>query len=819
MTKGETPTSDSLPIDEVLDEAAQALRTGNRLVVSAPPGAGKTTRVPLRLLNEEWAAGKRLILVQPRRIAARAAAERMAGTLGEKVGQTVGLRTRMDVRTSAQTRLEVVTEGVFTRQILSDPAVEDIACVLFDEFHERSLDADEGMAFALDTQEVLRPDLRIVVMSATLPEGLTEGYFQAPIVHSDGRMHPVETRYLGNNARERLEDQVASAIRKALAEETGSILTFLPGAAEIRRTQQKIEPAPDGVVLCPLYGALSPKEQSAAIAPPRPGIRKVVLATDIAESALTIQGVRVVIDGGFARLPRHDAALGATRLETVRIARANADQRRGRAGRTQPGVCYRLWREAEMGGFAASPPPEIASADLTNLRLDLARWGAHTADALKWLTPPREAAFATATAELQRLGALDDTGALTPIGKKLNALPLAPHLAAMIVNAAPGEPAKRAAFAAALLSERDLGGRSTDIAERLKRLENGDGPREQAMRRMASRWAASATGAHGNAASTAELLASAMPNRIARARPEAPGQYHLAGGRGAFLDSSDQLCRHEWLLAADVIGGGPNLRITLAAPLSLDAIEQLDLTQTIQTASYDPASGTVRARRKRSIGAITFEDAPLPAPDPETVRNAIHDALREHGFAILPASAALKSLIDRVQCLHNTLGAPWPAHFEDVLLESLPQWLPELPVGATKPTYTARALVDAAISTLDWPMPQDLKTLAPEHWTTPAGSSPTIDYCTPDAPSIACPVHHVFGLDQHPSIAGGRLPLTLTLLSPAKRPIAITKDISTFWTGGYADARKDMKARYPKHNWPENPAAEPATTRSTRPRQ
>ncbi len=811
--------SDSLPIDDVLEDIAGALREGNRVVVSAPPGAGKTTRVPLRLLGEVWTADRRIILVQPRRIAARAAAERMAATLSQKVGETVGLRTRMDVRVSANTRIEVVTEGVFTRQILADPALEDVACVIFDEFHERALSADEGMAFALDTQEVLRPDLRLVVMSATLPEGLTDTFFKAPTVQSDGRMHPVETRYLGYDASRRLEDQVAAAVSTALREETGSILAFLPGAAEIRRTQQKLEPPPPGVSLCPLYGALSPAEQTAAIAPPADGQRKVVLATDIAESALTIEGVRVVIDGGFARLPRYDAQLRATRLETVRIARANADQRRGRAGRTQPGVCYRLWREAEMGGFSASPPPEIETADLTSLRLDLAAWGVASPDNLQWLTPPRPAAYTAATSELQQLGALDEAGALTAQGKRLNNLPIAPHLAMMILQAPRGEPAKRAALIAALLSERDLGGRSTSFTERLSRLEQGGGPRERAMRKLSERWAASATGAKGETPSVGELLAPVMRHRIARARANAPGLYLLAGGRGAFLDPADPLCRHEWLLAAEVVGGGPNLRITLAAPLELSAIAALDLIETEETAHFDPASQTVRARRRKSLGAITFEDVPLSTPPSDTVHAAILQAIREHGFDILHNAKALHALANRTRCLHLALGDPWPEDFASELVTRLEDWLPPLPDGVAKPAYSEAALTSAAITLLPWPLPEDLKRLAPERWTTPAGAAHLIDYSDPETPSLACPMQQLYGLSQHPTIAGGRLPLALTLLSPASRPIAVTRDIASFWTGGYADTRKDMKARYPKHFWPEDPASESATTRSLKPRR
>jgi ATP-dependent helicase HrpB len=504
------PKSD-LPIEDVIPEILSELRDRTRLVISAPPGAGKTTRVPLVLLDEGWTSGRKLIVVEPRRIAARAAAERMAATLGERVGQTIGLRSRLDVRTSKESRIEVVTEGVFSRMILSDPSLEGIAGVMFDEFHERSLDADEGLAFALDAQSVLRDELRIVLMSATLPGNLTQDFFDGPVVESLGRAHPVETRYLGYDPKQRMEDQVAAAIRRALAEEDGSILAFLPGMAEIQRTADRIGPVAETVQIAPLYGALSPQEQNAAIAPPPKGIRKIVIATDIAESALTIEGVRVVVDSGFARVPRFDPSLGASRLETVRLAVANADQRRGRAGRTGPGVCYRLWREAEMRGFAASPSPEIDNADLTGLALDLARWGAKSPADLRWLNPPRDAAWRHAKGVLVAGGAITTEGELTTLGKRLGDLALPPRLALMVLLAADHGDAQLAADIAALMSERDLGGRSVDIDQRLSRFRSESGQRVRAMRDLAKRWARSAGGSGKPGASPGAILARAFP--------------------------------------------------------------------------------------------------------------------------------------------------------------------------------------------------------------------------------------------------------------------------------------------------------------------
>lgn len=808
-----------LPIEDVIPQILSALREHTRLVISAPPGAGKTTRVPLALLDEAWPAGRRLILVEPRRIAARAAAERMAATLGEKVSQTIGLRSRLDVRTSKDSRIEVVTEGVFSRMILSDPSLEGVAAVLFDEFHERSLDADEGLAFALDAQSVLREDLRIVLMSATLPGNLTQDFFEAPVVESLGRAHPVETRYLGYDAKLRMEDQVAAAIRQALREETGSILAFLPGAAEIQRTADRIGPAPDNVQIDPLYGALSPQEQNAAIAPAPKGMRKIVLATDIAESALTIEGVRVVVDSGFARVPRFDPSLSASRLETVRLAVANADQRRGRAGRTGPGICYRLWREAEMRGFAASPSPEIDNADLTGLALDMARWGAKSPADLRWLNPPREAAWRHARSVLLSGGAMTVDGELTALGRRLGELALPPRLALMVLRASEQGDAQLAADIAALMSERDLGGRSVDVDERLSRFRSDNGQRGRAMRDLARRWAKSAGGGEASGASAGAVLALAFPERIARARGGAPGRFLLAGGRGAMLDETDPLAREQWLAVADLTGAGPDLRITLAARLSEEDALDLGGVETIEEARYDQATRRVRARRTRRIGAIVLEETPLPSPSPELVRQGLLQAVREGGLGILPHAAQLESLIARVNVLGATIGPPWPNDFRLILSERLNDWLaPVLDGASSLDSPDGQTLAHAAASLLDWPLPRDLDRLAPPAWTTPAGRRVEIDYMAEGGPRAECKVQEVFGAVTHPTIGDGRIALTLALLSPAQRPVAVTKDLPAFWRSGYHDMRKDMKGRYPKHDWPDDPAAASPTSRA-KPRQ
>ena len=717
------PKSD-LPIEDVIPQIAESLRSHVRLVISAPPGAGKTTRVPLSLLDEAWLAGRKLIVVEPRRIAARAAAERMAATLGEKVGQTIGLRSRLDVRTSKESRIEVVTEGVFSRMILSDPALEGVAGVLFDEFHERSLDADEGLAFALDSQGVLREDLRIVLMSATLPGNLTQDFFEAPVVESLGRAWPVETRYLGYDPKLRMEEQVAAAIRQALREETGSILAFLPGVAEIQRTADRIGPVADNVHVTPLYGALSPQEQNEAIAPPAKGVRKVVLATDIAESALTIEGVRVVVDSGFARVPRFDPQLGASRLETVRLAVANADQRRGRAGRTGPGVCYRLWREAEMRGFAASPSPEIDNADLTGLALDLARWGAKSPGDLRWLNPPREAAWRHARRVLNTGGAMTAEGELTALGKRLGDLALPPRLALMVLRAAGQGEAQLAAEIAALMSERDLGGRSVDIDERLSRFRNENGQRARAMRDLAARWAKLAGGGKSSGASAGAVLALGFPERIARTRGGAPGRFLLAGGRGAMLDETDPLARQTWLAVADMTGAGPDLRVTLAARISEEDALEIGGVETKEEARYDAAARRVRARRTRRLGAIVLEETPLPSPPKELVREGLLEAVREQGFDILPHADALMSLVARVEMLANAIGDPWPKDFRQVLVDRLDDWLgPLLDNASSLDALDGGALAHAAAALLDWPLPRDLNRLAPTHWETPVGQA------------------------------------------------------------------------------------------------
>lgn len=807
--------ADPLPIDEVLPAILDRLETGRRLIVEAPPGAGKTTRTPLALMTAPWRQSGRILLLEPRRIAARAAAERLAASLGEPVGRRVGLRTRLDVRTSPEACIEVLTEGVFTRMILSDPALEGVAAVIFDEFHERSLDAEAGLAFALDAQSVLREDLRIVLMSATLPPNLTRETFEADIVSSSGRTHPVETIYVERDPRERIEHAVALVVRRALGEQEGSVLAFLPGTAEIARTADALGDLAGRVDIHPLHGSLSPAEQSAAIAPSPPGRRKVVLATDLAESALTIDGVRVVVDGGLARVPRHDAATGANRLETVRISIANADQRRGRAGRTAPGVCYRLWREAEMRGFAPAPSPEIDNADLTGLRLDAARWGARSFEDLRWLNPPRETPWRLAEERLMEAGALTAEGALTPLGALISELPLPPRLGLMVTRAREQGLGPLAGEIAALLTERDLGGRSVDLSDRLARFRRDPGPRAQALRALARRWGgARSAGARGDEAA-GQVLALGFPERIARARPGGGGRFLMAGGRGGRLEESDALAREEWIVVAEATGSGAELRITLASRIEEEDALGSGRLSVSEEATYDPGTSSVRARRIRRLGAILLEETPLPQPSRKLLTDGLVAAVRSGGLAILPQGGALSSLIARTGFLHATLGAPWPEHFADELIARLEDWLAPLAEGARSlRDLDEDGLAHAAAALLPWPLTRDIDRLAPRGWRTPAGRIIAIDYAAEGGPRAECKVQEAFGPGEHPTLADGRVRLTLALLSPAQRPVALTRDLPGFWRGGYADMRKDMRGRYPKHDWPEDPASAVPTSRA-----
>ncbi|WP_201862237.1 ATP-dependent helicase HrpB [Microvirga soli] len=810
----------SLPIDAVLGDLTASLRGRPNAVLVAPPGAGKTTRVPLVLLDEAWVNGGKIIVLEPRRLAARAAAARMAQTLGEAVGETVGLRVRLGSKVSRRTRIEVVTEGVFARMILDDPALEGIAAVLFDEFHERSLDADLGLALALDAQGGLREDLRLVVMSATLDGARVARLLSdAPVVESEGRAYPVETRYLGRDPNRRIEEQVADAVTRALRAESGSILVFLPGQGEIRRVETVLreritDPAVD---IAPLYGALERGEQDLAVSPAKPGRRKVVLATSIAETSLTIEGVRVVVDSGLARVPVYEPNIGLTRLETVRVSRAAADQRRGRAGRTEPGVCYRLWEEAATGALEPFGRPEILSADLAPLLLDCAAWGVADPMALSFLDPPPAPALKEARTLLQQLGALDGEGRITDVGRRLRDLPLPPRLARMVLLAGETGQARDAAGVAAVLVERGLGGDAADLADRVERFRRDRSKRAEDMRRMAEGWAKGSKGASkGEPHSIGALLTLAYPDRIAKARGK-PGEYLMANGRGASLEAHERLAKEPYLAVAEIAGGAASARILAAAAISLEEIEALfgNTIEQRDEVTFDRQARALRARGVRRLGALLLNERPLKVPQTEEAARALAEGLVSLGLDALPWSKALAQWRERVVFLRQAEGEEWPDLSDEALTGTADVWLaPHLVGRSGLGEIGADLLSEALRGLLPWNLQRRLDAEAPTHIEVPTGSQIPIDYGAEEGPVLAVRVQELFGLDKHPTIAAGRVPLILHLLSPAQRPIQITRDLPGFWRGSWAAVRADMRGQYPKHPWPEDPLTAPPTRRA-----
>jgi ATP-dependent helicase HrpB len=815
-----------LPIDAVLDQVSRTLADSNAAVLVAPPGAGKTTRVPLALLDAPWLKNRKIIMLEPRRIAARASAERMAKTLGERVGETVGYRVRFGSKVSRATRIEVVTEGIFSRQILDDPELTGVAAVLFDEFHERSLDADMGLALARDAQVGLREDLRILVMSATLDGARVAKLLgDAPVIASEGRAFPVETRYLGRKADAPLERQMADAIAMALRADPGSVLAFLPGAAEIRRTQnflgERIHDA--SIEIVPLFGALDAAVQDRAIAPAPKGQRKVVLATSIAETSLTIEGVRIVVDSGVARVPRYEPDIGLTRLETVRASRAAVDQRRGRAGRTEPGVCYRLWDEPQTASLAAYTQPEILSADLSSLVLDLAQWGVSDPATLAFLDPPPAPALKEARSLLGELGALDADGRITAEGKSLRALALPPRLARMIVDSHRLGAGKEAAEIAAVLTERGLGGDSVDLDARLDQFRRDRSQRASSARSLTQRWASQVAATEGapsedTSPSTGVMLAFAFPDRVARNRGN--GSFVLANGRGAAVDQTSALARAPYIAVAELTGTAANGRILLAAPITQGDIELgfADQIETTDEISFDRSAMALRARRKRTLHAITLSEAPMSlSPSAETAR-VLADGLIGLGVDRLPWSKPAKQWRDRVMFLRKAEGEAsktlWPDLSDGALAAQREAWLVPALYGKTSlKDVSAGDLSDALMTLLPWELRARLEREAPTHFEAPTGTQLAIDYEAEQGPTIAVRLQELFGLNSHPSIAKGAVPLVLELLSPAHRPVQVTRDLPGFWRGSYAAVRSDLRGRYPRHPWPEDPASAMPTRR------
>ncbi|MFF5867006.1 ATP-dependent helicase HrpB [Pseudomonas sp. NPDC012596] len=834
----------SLPIDAVLPALRQALEDRDEAVLEAPPGAGKTTRVPLALLNESWLAGQTILMLEPRRLAARAAAERLASELGEKVGETVGYRIRLDSKVGPKTRIEVVTEGILTRRLQADPALEGVGLLIFDEYHERSLDADLALALSLNGRELLREDpLKILLMSATLEgERLSRLLEDAPVVSSEGRMHPVDIRW-GRPFQpgEFIEPRVVDSVLQALADQTGSLLVFLPGQAEIRRVHQSLQEAlgerPD-ILLCPLHGELDLNAQRAAIDPAPKGLRKVVLATNIAETSLTIDGVRVVIDAGLARVPRFDPGSGMTRLDTQRISRASATQRAGRAGRLEPGVCYRLWSEGQHDQLAAHGSAEILQADLAGLALQLGRWGV-TPDQLRWLDQPPAAAFSQAQDLLARLGAFKPGSRdnLSEHGQAMAELPAHPRIAHLLLRGQHLGLAAMACDVAALLGERDIQrGGGADLHSRLALLSGeskanrgGHGGVQRA-RQLARQYRGLLRGKAGAAVADPDhprwlgaLLALAYPDRVAQQRREGGAEYRLANGRAALFAEVDALMKCPWLVVADLGSrqGQREERIYLAAqfdPALLDDVlaEQVERFDILD---WDEREQVLRAERQTKVGELVLSREPLPGLDDQARAKALLGLVRRKGLNLLTWTPELRQWQARVTLLRQLDlekggHSEWPDLGDEALLASLEDWLqPYLGKVSRLSHFAALDLPSILRNLLPWPLPQRLDEWAPTHLAVPSGSNIRLDYSeTP--PILAVRLQELFGLADTPRIAQGRQQVKLHLLSPARRPVQVTQDLANFWRTTYAEVKKDLKGRYPKHYWPEDPLVAEATARA-----
>lgn len=789
----------TLPVEAVLDDLKAALRTGRNAVLVAPPGAGKTTKVAPALLDEPWCSGE-IILLSPRRIAARAAAERMAALAGEPVGQTIGYATRMDVKRSAATRILVVTEGIFRNRIQAEPDLPGVSAILFDEVHERSLDSDASLAFALDAQGGLRDDLRLVAMSATLDGGRFATLVGGPVIESAGRLFPLDLRHIGRSA-DRIEDDMARAIRRALGEESGDVLAFLPGVAEIERTAERIAHLSGVEVHC-LHGQVAPDAQRRALASSRTGARKVILATSIAETSLTIDGVRIVIDCGLARRPRYDRGAGLTRLVTERVSQAAATQRAGRAARQQNGVAYRLWEAAATSGLPAYDPPEILEADLSALMLDCAIWGVSDPRTLRWIDPPPDTAIDEAQARLRTMGAIDEAGRVTPHGRAIAALPLPPRLAHMVGTA----PDKRlAAEVAMLIMERGLGGIDVDMDVRLSRWRSDRGARAEAARRAARRYR---IGDERGTASVGATLARGFPDRVAKRRSADGADWVSIGGRGFRLDHASPLARADWLAIAETQGAASGARIISAA-----AIEEADVlatfadrVETAEQVQFDQAERLVTARRVRRIGAVTLSSAPIEL-DRAAMIDAVAQAIGKHGIALLSLGDRARGVLARLDYAQSALTT-------DAIVARAAEWLPGVMGDRRRISdIDDAALANAWLALLDWTEAQMLEQRAPAQFRSPAGTNSPIDYAAPAGPTVELRVQALFGLNVHPTIGDG-VPLVLSLTSPAGRPIQTTRDLPGFWSGSWADVARDMRGRYPRHNWPDDPRAAPASLKT-----
>ncbi|NKB90416.1 MAG: ATP-dependent helicase HrpB [Acidobacteria bacterium] len=832
-----------MPVSEVLGPLGGHLRERNSAVLVAPPGAGKTTVVPLALRDEDWLGGRKILVLEPRRLATRAAAARMAATLGERVGESVGYRIRQDTRVSPRTRIEVVTEGVLTRMLQSDPALDELGLIIFDEFHERSIHSDLGLALTLESQRLFRDDLRVLVMSATLDTGPVAGLLDdAPVVRAEGRQYPVETHYLDR----RLDDPVAGTaarVRSAIRQTAGDVLVFLPGAGEIRRVAADLEnELPPDVDQHPLFDNLGASEQDAAVAPSPVGRRKIVLATAIAQTSLTIEGVRVVVDAGLMRVPRFDPGSGMQRLITVPVTVDVAEQRRGRAGRVAPGVCYRLWTEGQRHALLPALRPEILEADLASLVLELAAWGATVAE-VRWIDAPPAAGVVAARDLLIGLDALDADGGITAHGRELARIGAHPRLAHLLVAARARGLGAMAADVAALAGERDILQRDgapadSDMRLRLEALERARartrggvlGHRvhrgglhrvlEDSRRWRRCRSPESARGDTGAAAEAGELLALAYPDRVGRRRGNATAghgaRYLLRNGRGAALPRGDSLGESEWIVVADLGEREGEARIFRAAPIEWETVRELfeGQVQTVEETGWNPETEAAESWRIERLGAIELKRVRIEKPDPEHITAGLLAGVRAHGLSALPWSKRTSQLRERLAFAHQSQPAGWPDVSDVVLLDSLEQWLAPHLVSMHRLADLRRLDVTTILWTLaGWEKREYLDEIAPTHLEVPSGSRIPVDYSDPGTPTLAVRLQEVFGWLETPRIGGGTVPITLSLLSPAQRPAQVTRDLASFWREGYFEVKKDLKGRYPKHYWPDDPLTATPTRR------
>ena len=838
------PTT-QVPIDAVLPELQNTFASHRNVVLSALPGAGKTTRIPLALLKEPWLHDQRIIMLEPRRLATRAAASYMASMLGEQVGQTVGYRTRMDTCIGPTTRLEVVTEGILTRLLQKDPSLAPYNLVIFDEYHERSLHADLGLALCLQTQEVLRDDLRILVMSATLDcHAVSELLKQARIITCEGKVFPVDTHYVPPTHNSKIVTTIVSCIKQTLDKETGNLLVFLPGAGEIRRIQRNLDNANLGtdVIIAPLYGNLTQEAQDQAIQLPPTGVRKVVLATSIAETSLTIEGIRVVIDSGLMRTPRFDPRSGMTRLATVKVSQDSADQRRGRAGRLEPGSCYRLWSAVEQQGLLQHTAPEILGADLAPLALELAAWGITDPHTLAWLNIPPIGAYAQAQDLLKRLGAVDNNDRITSHGQKMAALPLHPRLAHMVLRAQELGLERVACGIAAILNERDFlktyaGERNADLRLRVDLLHTSAAPGQSVIidrttyqrvlkvteqLRTLLHLPANRRSRHSRSDAVGLLLAFAYPDRIAQRQNLQHGYYRLANGKSAELLEAESLSTEEYVVIADLDGTKPHARIFLAAPVKLEDLETQcsELFSEVDCIEWNDRQAAVHARKQRRLGELVIDDFPLHETSSSLITETLLHGIRQAGLDCLPWTKELRNWQARVRYVRKIAGeeSDWPDVSDSHLLETLESWLAPYLNEMSRLTQVKQIKLNIPLhALLTWKQQQALEQQAPMHITVPTGSRIALDYCSQDIPVLAVRLQEMFGQQDTPTLAQGKGHVLLHLLSPARRPIQVTQDLASFWKHGYQEVKKELKGRYPKHYWPDDPLqAQP--TRRTKPR-